>query len=1108
VLSYDAELREARGQSQGAGASRAAAALASGVAAVAAGTSASDFDRSFYEMDESAPTVDLTEDGVGGGGSGAMGFVGPSASASARGEPKRKGSARASALARDQDAWESGRLKLSGANAQRRRGGGEGNEEAGTGVDPDADHEERAHLLVHNLKPPFLVHMPAAAPAADSTGSTPSLALTGAATTEGVSPVKDPSSDIAQLAKRGSESLKRVREQRDRNKMRQRFWELGGSRMGAAIGVDQAAPQEESDEARVRRLLAEGASGAAAAAGDTPEQAPAAGAPPVSAAAAGGNGPSASATNRVDADSADEYTKESKFADAMRAISQTKSAASEFARTKTIRQQREFLPVFRCRSEFLQIVDENQIVVVIGETGSGKTTQLTQYLHEHGYTRNGKIGCTQPRRVAAMSVAARVAQEMGVELGQEVGYAIRFEDCTSDKTMIKYMTDGVLLRESLRESDLDGYSAIVMDEAHERSLHTDVLFGILRQILSRRRDLRLIVTSATMDADRFSAFFGGVPTFRIPGRTFRVDKHYAKSVPEDYVDAAVKQVLAIHLSAPAGDVLVFMTGQEDIEATCELLAERVGGLGEGVPALLVLPMYSALPADLQAKIFERSDEGVRKVIVSTNIAETSLTVDGIVYVVDSGLCKLKVYNPKIGMDALQVTPVSQANADQRAGRAGRTGPGHCYRIYPESTYKRDLLTTTIPEIQRTNLANVVLLLKSLGVSDLSKFAFMDPPPRDVLLNSLYQLWVIGALDNHGELTQVGRRMAEFPLDPPLSRMLIMADALGCSSEMATLVSMLSVPNVFFRPRDREAESDAAREKFFVPESDHLTMLNVYQQWRRAEYSSQWCTDHFVHVKAMRKAREARAQILDIMKSQKIALTTCGTNWDVVRKAICSAYFANSARLKGVGEYVNMLTGMPALLHPSSALAGLGYTPDYVCYHELVMTTKEYMMCVTAVDAEWLAELGPMFFSLKKSSSDSALWKEAEFRFKMEQEAKKRSEDKAQADLEARATVSAAMQQRLGFTPRTTSGGGSAAPTPQHWESALSATPGPASLAQKRPRAEDDDEDNDASSKGIAARIAAAKAAQAERIAKKSSGAAGGGSTGLLSAASTPLIRRG
>jgi pre-mRNA-splicing factor ATP-dependent RNA helicase DHX38/PRP16 len=605
---------------------------------------------------------------------------------------------------------------------------------------------------------------------------------------------------------------------------------------------------------------------------------------------------------------------------------------------------------------------------------------LTQYLMEEGYGKLGLIGCTQPRRVAAMSVAKRVSEEVAdgiieigseltkkYELGGTVGYAIRFEDCTSEDTVIKYMTDGVLLRESLNDPYLSKYSCVVMDEAHERSLNSDVLFGVLRKVVARRSDIKLIVTSATLSADTFSDYFGGVPVFRIPGRTFKVETYFSKSVQEDYIMAAVKQTLQIHFNSPPGDILIFMTGQEDIEGTCTMLAEKMEKLGDGSPPLLVLPMYSQLPADLQAKIFEAAPKGIRKCIVSTNVAETSLTVDGIRYVIDSGYCKLKVYNPKIGMDALLVTPISKANANQRSGRAGRTGPGFCFRLFTDRQFREELMEAAVPEIQRTNLSNVVLLLKSLGIKNLLDFQFMDPPPQENIMNSLYQLWILGALDNTGDLTEMGRRMVEFPLDPPLSKMLLFAhEKERCSTEVLIIVSMLSVPSVFFRPKDREEESDAAREKFFVPESDHLTLLNVYQRAKQYKFDSEWCARHFIHSKGIRKAREVHAQLIDLMKQQKLEPVSSGGSWDVVRKAICSAYFYNSSKIKGIGEYINMLNGIPCSLHPSSALFGLGYTPDYVCYHELISTSKEYMSCVTAVEGEWLAELGPMFFSIKES----------------------------------------------------------------------------------------------------------------------------------------------
>lgn len=307
-------------------------------------------------------------------------------------------------------------------------------------------------------------------------------------------------------------------------------------------------------------------------------------------------------------------------------------------------------------------------------------------------------------------------------------------------------------------------------------------FTLYLQIVARRRDLKLIVTSATMDATKFASFFGNVPTFTIPGRTFPVDVMFSKNAVEDYVESAVKQALQIHLQPTIGDMLIFMPGQEDIEVTCEVMAERLSEI-DAAPELSILPIYSQLPSDLQAKIFQKSEDGVRKCVVATNIAETSLTVDGIIYVIDSGYCKLKVYNPRIGMDALQIYPISQANANQRSGRAGRTGPGQAFRLYTERQYKDELLALTVPEIQRTNLANTVLLLKSLGVVDLLQFHFMDPPPQDNILNSLYQLWILGALDHTGSLTPLGRQMAEFPLDPPQCQMLIVSSKMGCSAEI-------------------------------------------------------------------------------------------------------------------------------------------------------------------------------------------------------------------------------------------------------------------------------------------------------------------------------------
>jgi pre-mRNA-splicing factor ATP-dependent RNA helicase DHX38/PRP16 len=404
-----------------------------------------------------------------------------------------------------------------------------------------------------------------------------------------------------------------------------------------------------------------------------------------------------------------------------------------------------------------------------------------------------------------------------------------------------------------------------------------------------------------------------------------------------------------------------------------------------------------MPADLQAKIFDRAAPGVRKCIVATNIAETSLTVDGIKYVVDAGFSKLKVYNPKMGMDALQITPISQANAMQRSGRAGRTGPGKAFRLFTEKAFKEDLYIQTIPEIQRTNLSNTVLMLKALGVKDLLDFHFMDPPPQDTITTSMFDLWALGALDNLGELTDLGRKMSPFPMEPSLSKLLITAEEYGCSEEMITIVSMLSVPNVFYRPKERQDEADTMREKFWVHESDHLTYLQVYTAWQANRFSEGWCIRHFLHAKSLRRAKEIREQLTDIMRMQKMEVKSCGMDWDIIRKCICSGYYHQAAKYKGSGEYINLRTNVAVQLHPTSSLYA-GHPPDYVVYHELILTSKVYVSTVTAVEPHWLADLGGVFYSIKEKGYSATQKKliETEFNRRMEIEAKM-AEDKKRAE---------------------------------------------------------------------------------------------------------------
>lgn len=628
-------------------------------------------------------------------------------------------------------------------------------------------------------------------------------------------------------------------------------------------------------------------------------------------------------------------------------VTQNKDQSFGKRTSMTIKQQRESLPVHKFRKQLLDAVNENQLMIVVGDTGSGKTTQLTQYLAEGGFADNGIIGCTQPRRVAAMSVAKRVAEEVGCKLGQEVGYTIRFEDCTSPETKIKYMTDGMLQREVLLDPNLRKYSVIMLDEAHERTIATDVLFGLLKKTLKRRLDLKVIVTSATLDADKFSEYFNKCPIFTIPGRTYPVEIMYSREPESDYLDAALVTVMQIHLTEPQGDILLFLTGQEEIDTSCEILYERMKALGPSVPELIILPVYSALPSEMQSKIFEPAPPGSRKVVIATNIAETSITIDQIYYVIDPGFVKQNAYDPKLGMDSLVVTPISQAQAKQRAGRAGRTGPGKTFRLYTEAAFQSEMLPTSIPEIQRQNLSHTILMLKAMGINDLLHFDFMDPPPTNTMLTALEELYALSALDDEGLLTRLGRKMADFPMEPALAKVLIYSVDMGCSDEILSIVAMLSVQTVFYRPKEKQTQADQKKAKFHDPHGDHLTLLNVYNGWKRSKFSNPWCFENFIQARSMRRAQDVRQQLVSIMERYKHQIVSCGRNTMKVRQALCSGFFRNAARKDPQEGYKTLIEGTPVYMHPSSAM--FGKPAEHVIFHTLVLTTKEYMHCTTGIE---------------------------------------------------------------------------------------------------------------------------------------------------------------
>ncbi|KAJ0355872.1 hypothetical protein KNSL1_000359 [Colletotrichum chrysophilum] len=632
----------------------------------------------------------------------------------------------------------------------------------------------------------------------------------------------------------------------------------------------------------------------------------------------------------------------------------------------SIQETRKSLPIYAYRDDFLAAMEKYQILVIVGETGSGKTTQLPQYLHEAGYTKNGlKVGCTQPRRVAAMSVAARVADEVGVKVGQEVGYSIRFEDNTSDKTILKYMTDGMLLREFMTEPDLAGYSAIMIDEAHERTVHTDILLALVKDLARERPDLKLLISSATMNAEKFAAYFDDAPIYNIPGRRYPVDIYYTPAPEANYLAAAITTVFQIHTTQGKGDILVFLTGQDEIDAAEQQIADTAKKLGSLIKELVICPIYANLPSELQAKIFEPTPEGARKVVLATNIAETSLTIDGIVYVIDPGFVKENVYNPATGMENLVVTPCSRASANQRSGRAGRVGPGKCFRLYTKFAYMNEMDESPMPEIQRTNLNGVVLQLKSLGINELLDFEFMDPPPTEALIGALNNLFALQALNHKGELTKMGRQMAEFPTDPMLAKAVLAADKEGCVEEVLSVVSMLSEASaLFFRPKDKKIHADSARARFTIKDGgDHLTLLNIWNQWVDADFSPIWSRENFLQQRSLTRARDVRDQLAKLCERVEVSPSTCGSsNLTPIKRALTAGFFPNAARLQRSGDsYRTVKKNATVYVHPSSVLMGVDPPIRMLVYFELVQTTKEYMRSCMPIEAKWLAELAPHFY---------------------------------------------------------------------------------------------------------------------------------------------------
>ncbi|PRP85344.1 hypothetical protein PROFUN_07052 [Planoprotostelium fungivorum] len=650
---------------------------------------------------------------------------------------------------------------------------------------------------------------------------------------------------------------------------------------------------------------------------------------------------------------------------------------------EVLMQQRRQLPIFSAQKQLVHEILTNDSTVIVGETGSGKTTQLPQFLRAAGLCRQGIVGITQPRRVAAMTISERVAEEVGVPLGGEVGYTIRFDDKSSEKTRIKYLTDGMLLREAMIDPLLERYSTIILDEAHERTINTDMLFGVLKSVQknraaqadvtstegeerakkSRRRlgKLKLIIMSATLDADAFSRYFDAKVIY-VEGRQFPVDVYYSAEPQQDWLDAALVTALQIHVEEPPGDILIFLTGREDIESLEELLLEKRKKFTPEMNDIEVCPIYAGLSPEEQLKAFAPCPPQCRKIILATNIAETSITINGIKYVIDTGMVKSRSFDSRAGVDSLKVVPVSKAAARQRTGRAGRESSGTCYRLYTEEDFYK-LEDNTVPEIQRCNLSSVILQMKALGIEDVLNFDYMDKPPKLSIQRALEELLSLGALSPaDGTLSTFGKKMAELPVLPSFAKVLLASKDFKCSEEVLSIISMLSTEtdSVFVTPKSKKKEALEARKRFMSSDGDHITLLNVYNNFIQSKHSKRWCIENFLNFRALQKAVDVRRQLKEYTNKLGVGSSSCGRDLDEVKRCFITGFFTNIALIQHDNSYKTITENKICYIHPSSVLHGS--KQPYVMYNEVVFTTKFYLRDCMTMEPAWLEELAPHFYT--------------------------------------------------------------------------------------------------------------------------------------------------
>ncbi|KAM0752482.1 P-loop containing nucleoside triphosphate hydrolase protein [Meredithblackwellia eburnea MCA 4105] len=670
------------------------------------------------------------------------------------------------------------------------------------------------------------------------------------------------------------------------------------------------------------------------------------------------------------------------------------------AEAERLRPQREQLPIWQGKDAILEAIETNPTVVILAETGSGKTTQVPQFiLNSSISTQRPRVCVTQPRRVAATSLAQRVSAEVGCALGSLVGYTVRFDDNSNDKTRLKYMTDGSLLAEMLSDRDLDRYEVVILDEAHERSLRTDMLMGFLKQIQQRRQvkvdewnksqrkgkdsvpheserhptPLKIVIMSATIDAKRFSDFFNQAPVLYVKGKQYQVRLWYSKEPVIDYSEAALKTIFEIHTLRPAGDVLVFLPGQEDIENLSASIKKYLPDLATSFPkagSLLVLPLYAKLPPQEQAKAFLPAPPNTRKVILSTNVAETSVTIPGIVHVIDCGLAKEKFFHANVGIDTLIAENISQSSAIQRAGRAGRERNGFCYRLYTEEDFKR-LPEVATPEIQRVSMTFAILHILAAGQEDVFKFDFMDSPSEGSIKTSLQILLGLEALDNSNKITKLGKSMAGLPLDPQYARILLAAFDAGCPSDIIDLVALVGLRDqLFINSFEKREAANLARKKFHHRSGDHMMLLNILRAYEDVETSDQkkWCDEHFLSLRALRQVLEARRQLRERCERVNLDWTpSVGDDSDVIISTCMTGMFPNTAIRQSDSSYKQVVGRQIIKIHPSSVIHGKNVSA--FIYDELVLTSNTFARGCSRIEPSWIRLKAPNLFNREAGASN-------------------------------------------------------------------------------------------------------------------------------------------